>query len=433
MSTPAAGVIEEPGCRVNNSVCLRGEASEDQSDWNWMMSPPFTWPWAENPDDFFVIAETTAEKNKPRNRVWSRIMMEKHGLLTQLQSSGKGYQMTWANPKKLDCCPLLTIFENPNDKPDFEHTGLGALLKEVLTIESIDAINLWKLLEKRASEKEEITEGKYTKKEELVGKTQSPEEGQETFIDGTSSYDTQNRNQPDVKGKHPSSSEETHKILEKLYTVCGCRWNEQEIPVGPNPAESQYAGWPVFNRCPEGEEGKYVQVRFLSGEIEGFTPIKYIYDNVDEVAVQTLRPKLNALLPPDLLPDELEILDPKGALGEIDSHKTDTKPLVYRRRWPPVGQPQPAPVGKLKRTTLQIGKILGSGSHAQVLRGMMTLPEPLETLTGATSASLAIKIANNNDRDRVHLRREAYAYNLFSTPQCNYIQKDWSGHVACDG
>ena len=64
---------EQMTYRVEQSLCLRQPMSTLTTLPN-ICKLPYDWPWAEKPEDFFIIAETDREK-EPRNEVCSRSML----------------------------------------------------------------------------------------------------------------------------------------------------------------------------------------------------------------------------------------------------------------------------------------------------------------------------------------------------------------------
>lgn len=88
---------------------------------------------------------------------------------------------------------------------------------------------------------------------------------------------------------------------------------------------------------------------------------------------------------------------------------------------------------KPQKSILSLWQYLDSGSHGTVFRASLSLSEPYETIQGDEVVNIVVKIVNDNSKAREHFNREVDAYSLLSRPSHNFLQKDWTGYVACTG
>jgi len=142
--------------------------------------------------------------------------------------------------------------------------------------------------------------------------------------------------------------------------------------------------------------------------------------------------KLQDYLPSECFPDILEVHNISG----ISMYSTQAEPVTYKRAVPsPLVDFDSSARRLLKpqKSVLSLWQYLDSGFHGTVFRASLSLPEPYETIQGDEVVNIVVKIVNDNSKAREHFNREVDAYNLLSRPSHNFLQKDWTGYVACTG
>ena len=137
---------------------------------------------------------------------------------------------------------------------------------------------------------------------------------------------------------------------------------------------------------------------------------------------------LEDCLPSECFPDILEV-----QTNSICSIKAG--PFIYQRAVPGpwVDHDPMSCLPKSQKSILSLWQDLGKGGHGTVFRALLSLPEPYQTIHGDNVVNVAAKFASNDLGAKKHLGTEADAYSLLSRSSRNFLQKDWTGYVACTG
>ena len=433
-----------PAYRVSKSICMKDFKKAADPGINWMVFPLIEWPWAENAEDFYCVFtdDSNGGEEKPCYRVWSQIMIDNYKLLRE-QPDQPDRRLPVCKPKSLRPFPLLR--ERRADGDDAKHEG--AARPQVRSIEvAVKWKDDWPLKQifKDPSVVEAIKEEDWKTSGNADGVVlRRSEYSASESRDTVTTARTEKKNVKELskqdKARERRRNKQLRKRLNRKYREND--WKRYLILPGKSwivhgkaskyvPKESYSRRWPVWIELPDDTENRYVRVKFVPGNNETHMPADFIDRHLDNVAIQSIRPKLEEFFPVNTLPDELELINLTETGNGIEAFTAVKPPLIFRGRWPPLSE---ASRVKPKRTTLRLAEdFMGSGHRAQVKRGIMRLPDSLETTTGETEVSLAVKIANDSTAAFKHLENEGSIYNQLSTSRRRFVQSDWSGHIVCD-